>query len=116
MTVRSEIEPGVRARIVELGRLLKQRRETTGLSLRAAADETGVPFNTLARVENGLAADLVNTLAILAWLDIPTTWLTGDAGTGGFGEYQRGWDECAAAVRGFLDKTSTATDAGMMVV
>ena len=43
----------MRARLVE-------HRRALGLSLRAAADDSGVPFNTLSRVEKGPPADLAN--------------------------------------------------------
>lgn len=56
--------------ISELKRLVKERRSGDGLSLRAAAAEAGVPFNTLARVERGDLPDLTNFRRIVNWLGI----------------------------------------------
>jgi transcriptional regulator with XRE-family HTH domain len=50
---------------------VRQRREELTLSLRAAADESGVPFNTLARVEKGDLPDLANFRRIVEWLGLP---------------------------------------------
>lgn len=50
---------------------VRQRREELGLSLRAAADQSDVPFNTLARVEKGYLPDLANFRRIVAWLGLP---------------------------------------------
>lgn len=49
---------------------LRHRREELGLSLRAAAAECEVPFNTLARVEKGHLPDLANFRRIVAWLGL----------------------------------------------
>lgn len=51
-----------------LGPLLRERREVRGWSLRRAADEIGVAFNTIARVEGGHLPDLDNYRKIVAWL------------------------------------------------
>lgn len=40
------------------------------MSLRAAADESGVPFNTLSRVEKGFTPDLANYHRLTIWLGI----------------------------------------------
>jgi transcriptional regulator with XRE-family HTH domain len=50
---------------------VRQRREELGLSLRAAADQSDVPFNTLARVEKGDLPDLANFRRIVEWLGLP---------------------------------------------
>lgn len=58
--------------IETLGRLVKAERERRGrLSLRAAADQAEVPFNTLARVEKGDLPDLANFRRIVHWLGLP---------------------------------------------
>lgn len=51
--------------------LVKDFRERQGLSLRAAAQQSEVPFNTLARVEKGHLPDLANFRRIVAWLGLP---------------------------------------------
>jgi transcriptional regulator with XRE-family HTH domain len=50
---------------------VKQHRQQLGLSLRAAALESDVPFNTLARVEKGHLPDLANFRRIVTWLGLP---------------------------------------------
>jgi transcriptional regulator with XRE-family HTH domain len=57
--------------ITTLKTRLKERRDQLGLSLRAAAAECEVPFNTLARVENGHLPDLANFRRIVSWLGLP---------------------------------------------
>jgi transcriptional regulator with XRE-family HTH domain len=55
-----------------LGRLVKAERERRGrLSLRAAAEQAEVPFNTLARVEKGDLPDLANFRRLVHWLGLP---------------------------------------------
>jgi transcriptional regulator with XRE-family HTH domain len=51
-----------------LGPLLSKRRKREGWSLRRAADEIGVSFNTIARVEAGNLPDLDNYTKLAAWL------------------------------------------------
>lgn len=50
------------------GTSLRDARRTAGLSLRALAKITGVPFNTLARTERGAEPSLANFRRITAWL------------------------------------------------
>jgi len=50
--------------------LVSDHRKRCGLSLRAAAEECDVPFNTLARVEKGHLPDLANFRRIVAWLGL----------------------------------------------
>jgi transcriptional regulator with XRE-family HTH domain len=50
---------------------VRLHREELALSLRAAADQSGVPFNTLARVEKGDLPDLANFRRIVEWLGLP---------------------------------------------
>lgn len=53
-----------------LGTRLLARRHERKLSLRAAADEVGVSFNTLARVERGSMPSGHNYEAIMSWLGV----------------------------------------------
>ncbi|MFC0433395.1 XRE family transcriptional regulator [Kutzneria buriramensis] len=58
--------------IESLARLVKEERLRRGrLSLRAAAEQAEVPFNTLARVEKGDLPDLGNFRRIVHWLGLP---------------------------------------------
>jgi transcriptional regulator with XRE-family HTH domain len=58
--------------IESLARLVKEERLRRGrLSLRAAAEQAEVPFNTLARVEKGDLPDLANFRRIVHWLGLP---------------------------------------------
>jgi len=50
---------------------VKEHREKLGLSLRAAAADCDVPFNTLARVEKGHLPDLANFRRLVTWLGLP---------------------------------------------
>ncbi len=59
---------GSTARLTDLGQRVLARREQRGLSLRAAAAEIGISFNTLARVERGHLPDLENFQRISGWL------------------------------------------------
>jgi len=60
-------EPG----IARLGEMLKERRRRKRLSLRDLADQIGVSFNTLSRVERGHVPDLRNLRRIADWLEVP---------------------------------------------
>lgn len=62
-------------------RLLAQKRKKSGLSLRRAAVEIGVAFNTLARVERGHLPDLETLLRILGWLGISLEQISGPLAT-----------------------------------
>jgi transcriptional regulator with XRE-family HTH domain len=63
-----------------LGEALKAERRRRRLSLRDLADEVGVSFNTLSRVERGYLPDLTNYNRIIAWLRSPgLTLITADA-------------------------------------
>jgi transcriptional regulator with XRE-family HTH domain len=53
---------------VRLGPMLRERRRKNGWSLRKAADEIGVAFNTIARVEAGHLPDLDNYRRLSTWL------------------------------------------------
>lgn len=54
----------------ELKNLVASERKRRGLSLRAAAEQADVPFNTLARVEKGHLPDLANFRRIVEWLGL----------------------------------------------
>ena len=51
----------------DLGRLVMAERERRGMSLREAAAATGIPFNTLARVEKGHVPDLPKFKRLVEW-------------------------------------------------
>lgn len=57
--------------ISRLGEMLRARRREKRLSLRDLADQTGVSFNTLSRVERGHVPDLPNLRRIADWLEVP---------------------------------------------
>lgn len=54
----------------DLGFQVAERRRRDGLSLRAAAEQSEVPFNTLARLEKGSLPDLANFRRIVEWLGL----------------------------------------------
>ncbi len=57
---------------MELGRVIKRRREELGLSLRDVADKTSVSASTLSRIENGTGKpDADNIARLTNWLDMP---------------------------------------------
>jgi transcriptional regulator with XRE-family HTH domain len=58
------IDPG------RLGPMLRARRKRHGWSLRRAASEAGVAFNTIARVEAGHLPDVDNYRKLAAWLGV----------------------------------------------
>ena len=51
----------------DLGPLVANERRRRGLSLRDAAKDAGVPFNTLARVERGHLPDLAKFKRLVEW-------------------------------------------------
>ena len=51
----------------DLGPLVAEERKRRGMSLRHAAADTGVPFNTLARVEKGHVPDLPKFKRLIEW-------------------------------------------------
>ena len=55
----------------DLGALVGARRREEKLSLREAAAQIEISFNTLARVERGHIPDLDNFRRIVAWLGLP---------------------------------------------
>ena len=63
-----------------LSAALRMKRRRRHLSLRDLADEIGVSFNTLSRVERGFLPDLKNYDRIATWLGAPTTSLLQNEG------------------------------------
>lgn len=51
----------------DLGRLVMDERNRRGMSIREAASDTGIPFNTLARVEKGHVPDLPKFKRLVEW-------------------------------------------------
>ena len=51
----------------DLGQLVLAERSRRGMSLRKAARDTGIPFNTLARVEKGHVPDLPKFKRLVEW-------------------------------------------------
>ncbi len=94
-----------------LPRIVKAQREARGLSLRAAADEIGISFNSLSRFERGELPDVTGLLAMLRWLGLPLGWLDDDPGVVPVGEqwaYWRGWHDCAEAHRAAVNQFAPA--------
>jgi transcriptional regulator with XRE-family HTH domain len=60
-----------RRRLQDLGRLVAEYRGGRTLSLRQAAEECGVAFNTLARIERGFIPDLETFERVTTWIGIP---------------------------------------------
>ena len=57
---------------IELGRAIRRKREDAGMSLRDAANETGVSASTLSRIENGTGKpDADNIARLTSWLNVP---------------------------------------------
>jgi transcriptional regulator with XRE-family HTH domain len=65
----------------ELGEALRAERRKRRLSLRDLADEIGVGFNTLSRVERGHVPELKNYDRIVKWLGSPGQALFEDTRT-----------------------------------
>lgn len=53
--------------------LVREKRRLRGLSLRQAAKEIGVSFNTVTRFERGEDAVMSTVVAVFRWLDQPPT-------------------------------------------
>ena len=56
-----------RLELSELGRLVAEERQRRGISIREAAKETDIPFNTFARVEKGHVPDLPKFKRLVDW-------------------------------------------------
>ena len=59
--------PGDAFNLSDLGPLVANERKRRGLSIRDAAKDAGVPFNTLARVEKGHLPDLAKFKRLVEW-------------------------------------------------
>ncbi len=57
--------------LADLGPLVSQRRFELKLSLREAADASGVPPATLSRIEQGRMPDLATFRRVVGWLGLP---------------------------------------------
>ena len=55
-------------KIEDLAKILKDRRDTREIGLRAAAKEAGVSFNTFARVEKGHVPDIETFSRLARWV------------------------------------------------
>ena len=65
-----------------LAEMILAERGARGLSVRAAAEECGIPYNCLSRAERNVGLPSTPVfMAIVAWLGVP------------------GWDACAAALK-----------------
>lgn len=56
-----------RLELSDLGRLVADERQRRGISIRDAAKETDIPFNTFARVEKGHVPDLPKFKRLVDW-------------------------------------------------
>jgi len=56
--------------VEELQARVVEHRRALGLSLRAASEDSGVPLNTLSRVERGHLPDLANFGRLVTWLGL----------------------------------------------
>lgn len=61
-----------------LGEQLKATRAARGLNLREAAEQSGVSFNTIARIERGKDCTHGHALALQAWIHGPLDGRTVD--------------------------------------
>lgn len=57
--------------IEDLGRKVREHRDEARQSIRQAAEEAGISFSTLSRVEAGAQPDLATFLRLCAWLGVP---------------------------------------------
>lgn len=64
--------------IEDLAVMLREHRKREKLSLRAAAQEAGVSFNTLARIERGQIPDTGTLVKVIAWLDVSPDAIVGE--------------------------------------
>lgn len=103
MTVSAAALPdATAAALAQLPRMIRAKRDRDGLSLRTTGQRIGVAGATVDNLEHGRVPDLVTLLAVLAWLDMPLSWLDGRGG--GTDAYRRGWDDCETAVLAALKR------------
>jgi transcriptional regulator with XRE-family HTH domain len=69
-------------RLEDLGALVAGYRRSRKLSLRKAAEETGVAFNTLARIERGFIPDLETFRRVSTWIGMSPGDFFDEAGGG----------------------------------
>lgn len=96
------LPPATVAALAELPRMIRAKRDRDGLSLRTAGQLIGVAGATVDNLEHGRVPDLATLLAVLAWLEVPLSWL--DGREGGADAYGRGWDDCESAVLAALKR------------
>ena len=78
-----------------LAEMIRAERKTRGLSVRAAAEECGIPWNCLSRAERNVGLPSTPVfMAIVAWLGVP------------------GWDVCAAALSAAAVEADGAAENG----
>ena len=58
-----------------IGAMIRERRQTLGLSLKELSSATGVSIGLLSQAERGLSSPSVRTLSLISSaLDVPTSW------------------------------------------
>lgn len=93
-----------RKRLVAFGAMVRAERERRGLSTRGAADQLGLSFATVSRMETGASLpDMATFLVFAAWVGMPLSWFDAPQGEG-IDAWQAGWDDCAAAVGAVLKR------------
>lgn len=55
--------------LVNLPMLLHEARRARGVTLREAAKQTGLSFNTIMRMEKGTDSSMSSAIAVMNWLD-----------------------------------------------
>lgn len=60
--------PAMGALLEQVPNALRTRREIRGLSLRSAAAEIGINYNTMRRIESGHDYNVSNLRAVVSWL------------------------------------------------
>jgi DNA-binding XRE family transcriptional regulator len=59
--------------------MLRTRREALGLSQRGAAEQIGISFSTVSRVEAGQQPELAPLIKVLDWLGMRIGWVAKEA-------------------------------------
>lgn len=76
-----------------LAEMILAERKARGISVRAAAQECGIPYNCLSRAERNVGLPSTPVfMAIASWLEVP------------------GWDVCAAALEATACEADKAAD------
>lgn len=90
-------------RLEAVAKALHAHRVSRGLSVRELAVELGISYSTVSRVESCTnAPDVPTLLCILDHLELTGIFFNADATAAG--GYLRGWNDCAAMIRGGLDR------------